>query len=67
MPLRTSDFTEFWLDARHLMNELADLWGAAVTVAGPGGEGFVVVAADDLLDCERAVRPCEILDSRVCS
>ena len=67
MDVRTSDVTMFWLDARHLMNELADLWGAAVTVTGPGAAGFVVVAADDLLDCERAV-PChEILDSRVCS
>jgi hypothetical protein len=67
VPLRTSDVTEFWLDARHLMNELADLWGAALTFAGPQGAGFVVVAADDLLECERAVRLCEILDSRVCS
>jgi len=65
MDVRTSAVTEFWLDARH-MNELADLMGAAVTAAGPRGAGFVVVAADDLLDCERAVGRREILDSRVC-
>lgn len=63
---RSSDVNEFWLDATHLMNELADLLGAAVVVAAPGGTGFVVIAGEDVIDCERAVGRREVLDSRIC-
>jgi hypothetical protein len=56
----------FWLDARHLMNDLSDRCGAALVVAAPAGSGFVVIAADDLLECERVAGRREILDSRVC-
>lgn len=49
MQVRSSDFNVFWLDARHLM----------------GGTGFVVIAGEDLIDCERVVGRREILDSRI--
>lgn len=49
------------------MNELADLRGAALIISAPASAGFVVIAGDDLIDCERAVGDLEILDSRVCS
>ena len=63
----TSTVNEFWMDGRHLMNELADLRGAALIISAPASAGFVVIAGDDLIDCERAVGDLEILDSRVCS
>ena len=63
---RASDVEEFWLDARHLMNDLADRWGAALVVAAPAASGFVVIAAEDVLECERVAGRREILDSRVC-
>jgi hypothetical protein len=62
--VRSSDLFEFWIDARHLMNELADLLGAAVVVAGPEGAGFAVIAGDDIIDCEQAVGHAKILESR---
>ena len=63
---RASGVEEFWLDARHLMNDLANQWGAAVVVAAPAASGFVVIGAADLLECERVASQREILDSRVC-
>ncbi len=62
--VRSSNLREFWFDARHLMNELADLFGAAVVIAAPEGIGFVVIAGDDIIDCEQAVGHATILDSR---
>jgi len=47
------------------MNELADKWGAALIIGGTEGSGFVVIAADDLLACERVAGEIKILDSRV--
>jgi hypothetical protein len=46
------------------MNELADLAGAALVVAASGDEGFIVIAGEDLADCERGAHGREILDSR---
>jgi hypothetical protein len=62
--VRSSDLYEFWFDARHLMNDLADLLGAAVVISAPGGTGFAVIAGDDIIDCEQAVGHATILDSR---
>jgi len=47
------------------MNEFADRWGAALIIGGAEGSGFVVIAADDLLECERVAGEMKILDSRV--
>jgi len=51
-------------DAKHLMNELADMVGAALIIPGPGAASFDVIAREDLGDCEREAIDCEILDSR---
>ena len=63
----TSTVNEFWMDARYLMNELANLRGATLIMSAPRNADFVVIANDDLIDCERAVGDREILDSRICS
>jgi hypothetical protein len=46
------------------MNELADLLGAAVVIAAPGGTGFAVIAGENIIECEKDAGHAAILDSR---
>lgn len=65
MQILSRNALEFWVDARHMMNDMSERQGAAIVIAAPEGVGFV--AEEHLEECERVIAAAKILHSQICT